>query len=178
MSEYPRLSSLDARPLLALAHSRRIPSGPALPLPPVKAASHNLRNPPSGPAPPTFQGIPLRWPLREAGRGQPRAPSDWLAQLSLGSTPLCPRLATGSPPFQLLRLGCSLVAFNPYVDQPGMHAPGFSSLKARGRWRQGTRGSHRTSGSRVKRPIPGYTEIEMLSVAGCHGPRQDCSPLV
>lgn len=73
------------------------PLPPALPLPPVNASSHNMRNPPPGRAPPTSRGIPRRWPLEEAGRGQPRAPCYWLAQQ--GSTPSRPWPATGSPPF-------------------------------------------------------------------------------
>lgn len=96
--EYPRLSSLAARPLLVLAHGRRIPLRPALPLPPVNASSHNMRNLPSGRAPPTFRGIPLRWPLREAGRGQPTAPRDWLAQPGLNSSlPLASYRLTSLP---------------------------------------------------------------------------------
>lgn len=59
--------------------------------------------------------------LRQAADSPGRLAIGWP---NPGSTPLWPWPSTGSPPFPLLRLGCTVVAFNPYADQPGLPAPG------------------------------------------------------
>lgn len=136
------------------------PLPPALPLPPVNASSHYRRNPPPGRAPPTSRGIPRRWPLEEAGRGQPRAPCYWLAQQ--GSTPSRPWPATGSPPFPPLYPGAWWPLTPAQASQEctlPVPAPQSSrTLEARRDAR------HRTTGGGVKRPIPSFTGIGMRSL--------------
>lgn len=105
--------------------------------------------------------------LRQAADSPGRLAIGWP---NPGSTPLRPWPSTGSPPFPLLRLGCTVVAFNPYADQPGLPAPGPQPIEDTGGKKNVRASLHHWGG--VKRPIRGYTKIEMPSLAGSCGPSQ------
>lgn len=148
----------------------------ALPLPPVNASSHNMRNPPSGRAPPTSRGIPWRWPLEEAGSGQANANRDWLARQ--GSTPLRLWSATGSPPFHRCAQEGVWWPLTPRASQSEMYVRYPFQLPNDPRTQDARRDArHRTTGGGVKIPIPSSTGIEMRSLAGSCGPRQGSRPL-